>query len=378
MSLPFGGVIYYQPRGEDMRKIGAISAVILLIISLTACSLERQPKPEYTLYSDTMLDSFNTLITVVGYTKTEAEFDEYFQLAQARFKELHRLYDIYNSYDGINNVKTINDMAGIEPVQVDQDLLALIILGKKWALTSSGKTNIALGPVLKIWHDYRTEGNDDPLNAMEPPRELLEQAAQYTDIEKVIIDEENSTIFLSDSKMSLDLGAIAKGYATELIAQELEAAGLSSGAINSGGNVRTIGQPLDGKREKWSVGIFDPDSTLFSENRDLDTVFVKNASVVSSGDYQRYYYVGGVRYHHLIDPATLWPGNYYRAVTVVTEDSGLADLYSTELFLLPYEESLALADSLDGVEAVWVMPDGEVRVTEGMKEMLRSHGATWD
>lgn len=355
-----------------MRKLGAILPVILLTFSIAACSLFNTPKSEYSMYSDTMLDSFNTLIMVVGYTKTEAEFEEYFELAEARFKELHKLYDIYNNYDGINNVKTINDMAGMEPVQVDQDLLDLIMLGKEWVLSGHGQTNIALGPVLKIWHEYRIEGIDDPEHAQVPPMEMLEEAIQFTDIEKVIIDEENRTVFLSDSRMSLDVGAIAKGYATELVARELEAAGLSSGAINSGGNVRTIGRPLDGKRENWSVGVFDPSSSLFSEDRDLDTVHVNNASVVSSGDYQRYYYVGGTRYHHLIDPVTLMPGNFYRAVTVVTPDAGRADLISTELFLLPYEESRALADTSDGVEALWVMPDGEVRITDGMQDILGS------
>jgi len=206
--------------------------------------------------------------------------------------------------------------------------------------------------------------------------DALQAALEFSDIDDVVIDEEQGTIFLPHRRMSLDVGAFAKGYATELVATELEAAGLKSGAISSGGNIRTIGKPLDGKRERWGVGIFDPDSTLFSEDRDLDMVYVNDASVVSSGDYQRYYYVGGERYHHLIDPTTLMPAAHYRAVTVVTPDSGLADLVSTELFLLPYNESRQLADSMPEIEALWVMPDGEVRITDGMKKILQSYGAS--
>ncbi len=97
-------------------------------------------------------------------------------------------------------------------------------------------------------------------------------------------------------------------------------------------------------------------------------MFIKDASVVSSGDYQRYYIVGDMRVHHIIDPKTLMPGDYYRAVTVVTADSGLADLLSTSIFLLPFDESLELVKSIEGVEAIWVMKDGTVESTEGMKK----------
>ncbi|MGI6366088.1 MAG: FAD:protein FMN transferase [Bacillota bacterium] len=362
-------------RMGRMRSISGGLTTILIISLLVSGCFWQKPAPEYTLYSDSMLDSFNTVITLVAYARDQAEFDAYFQLARDRFRELHQLFDIYNNYPGVNNLKTINDMAGRQPVQVDPLIIDLLVLARDWAL-SGRKTNIALGPVLYLWHQYREEAGFDPANARLPSREELEEAAKHTDISSVIIDRENSTVFLADSRMRLDVGAVAKGYATELVARELEAAGLKSGAINSGGNIRTIGKPLDGKRERWGIGIFDPDSFLFAEDRDLDMVYINDASVVSSGDYQRYYYVDGKRYHHLIDPDTLMPATQYRAITVVTRDSGYADLLSTELFLLPYEESRELADSLDGVEALWVMPDGEVRFTRGLKDILRSQGAT--
>jgi len=97
--------------------------------------------------------------------------------------------------------------------------------------------------------------------------------------------------------------------------------------------------------------------------------------VASSGDYQRYYVVDGMKYHHIIDPETLMPADYYRAVTVMAEDAGIADFMSTALFLLPYEDSLSLAKSVH-VEAIWVLPDGEVKATDGMKSIMLSNGAT--
>lgn len=356
------------------RIISGLITFLILSLLLSGCFWPK-PEQEYTLYSDSMLDSFNTVITLMAYARDQAEFDSFFQLAQTRFTELHQQFDIYNAYSGINNLKTINDNAGQQLVQVDPVIIDMLILAQQWA-QAGGKTNIALGPVLQLWHRYRGDANSDPLNADIPPLEDLAAAAVYTDIHQVIIDAEKNTVFLSDSHMRLDVGAIAKGYATELVVQELEKAGLQSGAISSGGNVRTIGKPLDGARQRWGIGIFDPDSNLFDEDRHLDMVYINDASVVSSGDYQRYYTVEGVRYHHLIDPATLMPATHYRAVTVVTKDSGYADLLSTELFLLPYDESRKLADSLEGVEAFWVMPDGSVLFTQGLADTLRSQGAT--
>lgn len=354
-----------------MKRI-ALLTVALLALSTFSC----RRAPEHARHTEVLTGYFDTLINLVAYTKTQDEFDQLFQLAEKEFLRLHRLFDIYNNYQGLNNIKTVNDGAGIEPVIVPPDLLALVRWARDWTLARSGKTNIALGPVLKIWHDYRTQGYDDPENAQLPPRDLLVEAARLTDPSQIVIDEAAGTIYLAVKGMSLDVGAVAKGYATELVARTLEEAGLSSGVISTGGNVRVIGKPLDGLRDRWGIGIFDPKSPIFAEERNLDVVYVNDASVVSSGDYQRYYYVEGVRYHHLIDPDTLWPANYYRALTVVTADSGQADLLSTELYLLPYEESRALADSLEGVEVLWIMPGGEIRYTRGMADILQSQGAS--
>lgn len=358
-----------------MKRLAAFCVAMLIFATLVpSCSCRKLS--EYTRHSDVMTDYFNTLITLVAYTKTQEEFDGYFQQAEARFAELHKLYDIYSNYEGINNIKTVNDQAGLKPVAVPNDLLNLVKLAKEWTLSGDRKMNIALGPVLKIWHQYRTDGLYDPENAQLPPRTELEAAAKYADASKIIIDEQAGTIYLADRHMSLDVGAVAKGYATELVARELEAAGLVSGAISAGGNVRTLGMPRDGVRDRWGIGIFNPDSPVFSDDRNLDTVYINDASIVSSGDYQRYYYVQGIRYHHLVDPATLMPAIYYRALTVVTADSSRADILSTELFLLPYEASRQLAESLEDVEVLWIMPDGEIRVTGGMAKLLRSYGAS--
>lgn len=361
------------------RIIAAIIAIVLTASALTGCQqADNINYKEYTKYQDTFFDSFDTITQVIAYTKSEEEFRKYFEMTNERFIELNNLYDIYNDYEGINNIKTINDNAGKNPVKVNREIIDLILFAKEWNKRTKGQTNIAMGSVLRIWHDYREEGMMDPESAKVPPMEVLQEAAKHTDIDKVVVDEKNSTVFLSDEKMALDVGAVAKGYATELVAQELMAAGLESGMISAGGNVRIIGKPYDGVRARWGIGIQNPDKSIVSDDQSnlLDVIFINNSSVVSSGDYERYYMVGDKRYHHLIDPETLMPGEFYRAVTIVTEHSGAADVLSTAIFLLPYEESRALAESLDGVEVIWVMKDGKVEATDGMQKIMKSNGAT--
>ncbi|MGN9165880.1 FAD:protein FMN transferase [Tissierellaceae bacterium HCP3S3_D8] len=356
-----------------MKKIISISLVVLILVStLVGC----EKKPEYTKYDDSFFDTFDTITMVVAYTKTKEEFDSYMETIHNRFIELHKLYDRYNDYEGINNIKTINDNAGIRPVKVEEEIIDMLLLSKEWYHKIGEEMDVTIGPVIDIWAKYRNLAEEDPENAQLPSREELVGASKYMDINKVIIDEENSTVYLEDPNMALDVGSIAKGYATELVAREVEELGLKSALISAGGNIRAIGKPLDNERERWGIGIQNPDKSLIQSGNVLETVFVKDASVVSSGDYQRYYMVGDMRVHHIIDPKTLMPGDHYRAVTVVTADSGLADLLSTSIFLLPFDESLKLVESLDGVEALWVMKDGTIEATDGMKEIMYSQGAT--
>lgn len=357
---------------------------ILIFASLTGCQQNgnnEEPPTEqekvYEKYSSTFLDTFDTVTTVVGYTETEQEFNDYVGKIHDRLLELHKLYDKYNDYEGINNIKTINDNAGVKPVKVSKDIIDLIIFSKNLYEEVGTQTNIAMGSVLKIWHDYREEGESDPINAKIPPMEELLAASEHTDIDKVIVDVENSTVYLDDPLMSIDVGAVAKGFATEVVVQEIMKEGFTSGIISAGGNIRAFGMPKDGIRDKWGVGIQDPDKIVGNaEDTILETVFLTNASVVTSGDYQRFYVVGDKVLHHLIDPKTLMPGDYFRAVSIVTENSGRADFLSTTVFLLPYEEGRALVESIDGVEAMWVFKDRTIEATEGMKDIMKSHGAT--
>jgi thiamine biosynthesis lipoprotein len=338
--------------------------LLLLIITLTCSSCSRS----LNRHQGSFLVLFNTVTEIVGYAKTEDEFNEFATFIKEELETYHQLYDIYNSYEGINNIKTINDNAGKEPIKVDKKIIDLLKYAKYAYEMTSGTVNIGLGSVLKIWHDYRTEGIDDPLNAALPPMDLLEEANKHTNLDMLIIDEENSTVLLTDSEMSLDVGAIAKGYATEQVVRAAAEKGYTDFLLSVGGNVRAVGGKGKDK-EPWNVGIQNPDKE--SEQHSIYTLALKDMSLVASGDYERYYTVDGKRYHHIIDPATLMPAEYFTAVSIICEDSGLADALSTAIYNMSYEKGLALIESLDNVEALWIFRDGSRKYSDGFEALLK-------
>lgn len=347
------------------RRVLSILLILTLMINLSACNT----KKEQTLYKAQFLELFDTVTTVMGFAESEEAFSDYAQMIHDKLKVYHELYDKYNEYDGINNIKTINDNAGIAPVKVDEKIIDLLLFSKEAYELSGGTINVAFGAVLEVWHEYREEGIDDPTEAKLPPMELLAEKAKHTDIDKLVIDVEESTVYLEDPEMSLDVGAIAKGYATEQVVQFTIENGYSDGLISVGGNVRAVGS-RGTKGSPWNVGIQNPEKE--SEDPYLHILKLENLSLVSSGDYERYYTVDGKEYHHIIDPTTLMPAAYFTAVSIVTEDSGLADALSTTIFNLPYEQGLALIEDIPDTEALWVMKNGEMKYSSGFEAFIKT------
>ena len=355
-----------------MKKLaaGALLALLLVALCLPAGAVMNK-------YSTMYLDSFDTVITLIGYAESEETFNEQADQVHEMFLYMHKLFDTYNSYEdeGIVSIFTLNERAAQEPVAVDPILFSLLTFCKANYALCHEQVNVAMGSVLSIWHEYREAGLADPEHAQLPPMEALEAASGHMNIDDLVLDEENMTVYFADPQLRLDVGAVAKGYATELISQMLLAGPMPSFIISAGGNVRTGISPQDG-RKAWGVGIQDPDGSVFGLSDYVEVLYIHDISVVTSGDYQRYYEVDGQRYHHLIDPETLMPDTDFRSVSIITEDSGYADMLSTAAFLMPYEESRAFIESLDGVDAICLFPDGSMQMTDGAMKVAKSCGAT--
>ncbi len=291
-------------------------------------------------FEKSFFGSFDTISTITVYTNSESNFNEILLYAESRLAELNNLFDIYNTYEGVNNLKTINDNAGIKPVAVSNEIIDLLILCKQWHQQTNGKVNVAFGSVLKIWHNYREAASPELENNEIPTIKQLQEANKHTDINNIEINYDSKTVFLKDPKMSIDVGAVAKGYAAELVTEELLLKGYNSFIVNLGGNVR-----VTNKKGGFNIAINANNSA------EKEVINIVNSSVVTSGNYNRFFMSNGKQYHHLIDPNTLFPANYYKSVTVVYKNSTIADMLSTALFLMPEEETYKLLELYEGAKA---------------------------
>ena len=340
-----------------MKRFLCLLLACALLCGCAAAGNETERKT----YEATFLTLFDTVTVIKGAADSKEAFTEIAYAIRDELQEYHQLFDIYNDYEGITNLKTVNDMAGQAPVKVDRRIIDLLLDCRVYYELTDGMVNVAMGSVLKLWHNARNAGINDPANARLPDMDQLTEASLYADIEAIMIDEEASTVYIADPKVQLDVGAVAKGWSAQRVAENAPEGLL----ISVGGNVCATG-PKDEKGTPWVVGVQNPAGDNY-----LHTIYVTQESVVTSGDYQRCYVVDGNLYHHIIDPTTLLPGTYWRSVTIVCADSGLADALSTALFLLPLEEGKLLAEK-SGAEAMWVDADGSQYYTEGFQALIRT------
>jgi len=346
------------------KHIPAIAAVLMVIIGLALSFYQKENSQEQ--YRKNYIDAFDTVTTIIGYGDSQEDVTSKTDVLMEELKRYHKLYDIYHSYDGINNLKTINDNAGITPVKVDKEIIDLLKFSIDLYDKTNGQTNIALGKVLRIWHNYRNYGIDNPSEATLPSMEELEKAAGHCDIRNIIIDEVASTVYLNDPEMSLDVGSIGKGYAVQKVSEYARELGYNNMVISVGGNISIIGPKAD--ESIWKFGVQNPD--LESEQASIASVNLVDTCLVTSGDYQRYYTVDGVDYCHIIDPDTLMPADYCKSVTVITPNSGEADAISTALFCMTIDDGIELINSIPNAEAMWVLEDGSITFSANFESYL--------
>lgn len=343
----------------NMKK-SLIVVLSSFLIFLSGCT-KTSSNEKFTF--ETLDAGFDTFISFTGYAESKTTFDKYAKVLEEEFKHYDQLFDKYNSYPNINNIKTINDEAGKNSVVIDTELIILLKQAQDFAKLSDNHFDITMGSLLNVWHLAREEGlilNADNKSGNLPSDSDLQSAYEHHGWEHVIIDEEASSVYIDDLLVQLDVGGNAKGYAVQQVSDKMKEIGLKSGIINAGGNVSLIGKKDDGN--KWKVGIQVPDAQLANGDSLLTFAIDENQSFVTSGDYQRYYTVDDKMMHHIIDPTTMYPAKYVRSITIVTEDSSIADILSTALFTLSYDAGLALLKKVEKefsttIGAIWVYDD---------------------
>ena len=280
--------------------------------------------------------------------------------------------DVYNQiFDRLNeieqhlsvNISTsdiaqINQKAGIEPVKVHADTLSILSTALHFAYKTEGALNPAIGSLVSLWGI----GGDNPRLPTE--KEIEEQKA-LTDYKQIVIDTEKSTVYLPVKGMKLDTGGITKGYAADEVVRLMNENKIAGGLVDLGGNVYAVGTKADGS--KWRVGVKNPfDST----GTPLIRIDVENATIVTSGVYERFFIQDGIRFHHLLDSKTGYPvNNGLQSVTIITSSSMVADALSTAVFVLGKEKGISFLEEI-GIPGFCVTDDKKIKATKGLETSI--------
>ncbi|MFP4330205.1 MAG: FAD:protein FMN transferase [Spirochaetaceae bacterium] len=326
----------------------------MLLISLTAiavigcspdeASARRQvSRTEYAL---------GTYISVRAFDADDSLLEAVFDAVLEIERKMSVTRDDYDSTELLE----LNRRAGQEPYQVSPDTYEVLQAAREYSELTEGAFDLTIGPLVDLW-DIGSE------TASVPAEERIAEAADRVDYTKVRFEGDNS-VYLEESGMGVDVGAIAKGYAADEAARILIDAGVEHALLDFGGNILTIGNKPDDT--DWRIGIQHPEE---ERNEFLGILTSRDETVVSSGAYERYFMEDGVRYHHILDRRTGYPSRSgLLSSTIVAEESMAADALSTATFVLGFEEAQQLIESLPEVEGILVTEAGEVWVSPGLRE----------
>lgn len=313
--------------------------LLLLILCLCGCSKNVQPFSKSGIY-------FDTVITITVYDQKDVSLlDTCFQMA----KDYENLFS--KTIEG-SDIYCINHSNGV-PVSVNEETFFLIEQSIKYASMTDGIIDPTILPLSDLWNFG--------VNENAPKDEEIKTALSYVDYHNISLDETSLTVTLKEETQGIDLGFIAKGYIADKMKDFLTTNNVTSGLINLGGNVLTIGSKPDGS--SYTLGIKEPFGTA---NSSITTIQLKNKSLVTSGIYERYFYENDILYHHILDTKTGYPvDNDLLGVTILSDSSMEGDAYSTICMCLGLEKGISFIESLDNIEALFITKDNALHYSSG-------------
>ncbi|WP_129596873.1 FAD:protein FMN transferase [Anaerophilus nitritogenes] len=330
----------------NKKIVIGILYILTTLIFLSGCSKELKPVEE----SSYML---GTYLTIKLWTDHEEEGKEIIKKSFDRIQEIEKKMSVNLEDSEINK---INHASGEDFIKVSKDTSEVLKKSLSYAKISRGAFDPTIGKLVQLWGI----GTD---SERVPSREEIENALKYVNFHR--IKEKNDDSFqLQNKGMRLDLGGIAKGYAADEVYKILKEKKIEHAMINLGGNIYAVGNKLDGS--SWKIGIQDP---LQKTGTHMGYLEVSNQSVVTSGNYERFFVQNNERYHHIIDPHKGYPAkNGVISATIVTDKSMDADALSTATYILGVDEGMKLIESLENVECILVTQSQEVYVSSGLKK----------
>jgi len=345
-----------------MRKIYRIVLLILtgLIFLITQGCIKKDEEPKMFKESRILMDTYCT-ITVVAPSMDMAK-----DAIDAGFAEIKRLEHLINYYSPDSELSMINKAAGKHPVKVSPETLDLIEKAIYISRITEGAFDPTIAPVLRLWK-FEKKMSDHPI----PSQEAINNALRLVDYRKIYIDHENSTVFLEESGMEIDLGGIAKGYAADRAVEAIKKKGISAALVAIAGDIRGYGVNTSGR--PWKIGIQNPRPSPDNERPWEDiiaTLELTEKAISTSGDYQRYFIKNNRRYHHILNPHTGYPADTdVISVSVIAPEGYLSDSLATAVFVLGVERGLELLKSLN-MSGILITSDMKFHITEDLKDRI--------
>jgi len=327
--------------------------ILVLLLCLSSIAISCIWNKDVLYKKSTLAMDTTVSITVVSRSPEKAE-----RAMDAAFDEIRRLERLLSFWTDDSEIALINKSAGISPVSVSPETLEIIEKSLFISEKTGGAFDPTIGPVIRLW-DFR--------NRKRPEEKELEKALGLVDYRMIKVDENASTAFLGDERMSFDTGGIAKGYAADQAVAVLRNMGVKAGLVAVAGDIRAFGKKPDGS--PWRVGVRNP-RAKGEEDALIAHIDLEDAAISTSGDYERFFIEDGVRYHHILNPETGYPARECVSVTVMAPEGVYTDGLSTGIFVLGPEKGIRLLEGL-GFEGIIVDREYKVHLTRNIEGKIQ-------
>lgn len=344
-----------------LKKEHTKLAFLILFILILTCfifygiSTNKSSENSTASYSETR-EALGTIVTITLYGTEDNPIseDRLKSVTKDLFKEADRLEHIFSAKLNDSELSHVNASAAAKNVSISKELFEVFDISLNYCNLSKGAFDISIGKLIKLWNI----GSDNPYL---PSKDELADMINKGYWKQIHLDREHQTVSYGSNNISVDLGAAAKGYIGDRLKSLAESKGITCGLLSLGGNIVTIGSRYTGG--SWTIGItnpLSPDSVIGSLN-------VENMSVVTSGDYERYFIKDGVKYHHILDGRTGYPSNSgIISSTITGPSSAICDVLSTACFVLGIDDGMSLIEKTDRYEAVFIDTDGKIHTSSGI------------
>ncbi len=333
-------------------KVKGMLFFFLVSTILFSCS----PKKDR-IYKKSML-LMDTLVTVTVVADSPEKADRAMEKA---FGEVRRLDGLFNFFSEKSELSLINRNAGVQETPVSPETIEVIEKALYTSEKTGGAFDITIGPEISLW--------DFP-GGRKADEESVRERLGLVNYRWITVKREKSSVGLGKKGMLMDLGAIAKGYAADKAVETLRAAGIGSGLVAVAGDIKAFGSKPDGK--PWRVGIRNP-RQKGKDDEIVATVELRDMAISTSGDYERYFFIGDKRYHHILDPRTGYPADGCRSVTVMAPEGVFADSFSTAVFVLGPDKGMDVLKRM-GFEGLIIDRDGRMHTSPAMKGGIEPQG----